>query len=98
VKNIVLLVVAAALSTGCMPKPRIAMNFPNVPEQLLTNCEDLDILSEDETKLSELLLTVNSNYSKSHQCRAKNESWINWYNEQKTIYNSVTSTARKKKQ
>ena len=41
------------------------------------------------SKLSDLLTIVSENYSDYHECKAKNDSWIEWYNDNKKIYDSV---------
>jgi hypothetical protein len=82
--------VAAILLSGCATSVPVAKNFPSAPRELLISCADLELVAENEQQLSELLKVVTENYSRYHICRAKNINWIEWYNQQKKIHDSVT--------
>jgi hypothetical protein len=72
--------------TGCaIPVER---TFPDAPDELKINCADL-ILIKPTTKLSDVILVVTDNYSQYQECQSKVDSWIDWYNKQKDIFNSV---------
>lgn len=73
------------LLSGCMttiPK------FPDAPKLATESCIKLDIVNSD-VKLSELIETVNQNYTKYHICSAKVETWIEWYEKQRKIYEEI---------
>ena len=53
-----------------------------------TKCVQLNQLPE-ETKLSEVAKNVTSNYALYHECSLKVESWVEWYDEQKKIFDEV---------
>lgn len=76
------------LITGCAAAP-VSRDFPKAIEEVMQACPDLQRTSPDTTKLSEVLQVVVANYAQYHECRAKVDSWIKWYNEQKKIYESV---------
>jgi len=82
-----LLLIGALLLSGCSSVP-ITVKFPDVPADMLNACPDLK-LSPDTTKLSEVLPVVADNYGQYYACKDNNDSWIEWYNTQKKIYNSV---------
>ena len=67
----------------------VSRDFPKAIEEIMQACPDLQRTSSETSKLSEVLQVVVSNYAQYHECRAKVDSWIKWYNEQKKIYESV---------
>lgn len=70
---------------GCETTPVVKEKWPSVPESLMKSCSELKSLSE-EIKLSELASGIINNYSLYHECKAKSEAWIEWYTEQKKIF------------
>lgn len=72
---------------GCTTVP-VAPKFPQVPNQLLEKCPELSKIS-DETKLSDVAKTVTLNYTTYYECSIKQEAWIEWYNVQKQLYESI---------
>lgn len=79
---------AAILLTGCLATP-VKRTFPEVPKELMEICPDLGMVPEGTTKLSEVMKVVTTNYSQYHECRIKNDMWIEWYKTQKSIFDSV---------
>jgi hypothetical protein len=65
------------------------MNFPAVPDELTKPCPDLQKLPADTTKLSAVLGNVSKNYSQYHDCKIKVDSWKQWYDTQKQIYENL---------
>jgi hypothetical protein len=82
-----LILIGALLLAGCSSVP-VAMKFPDVPADMLVACPDLK-LAPDTTKLSEVLPIVADNYGQYYTCKDNTDSWIEWYNNQKKIFNSV---------
>jgi hypothetical protein len=82
-------VLSLVFLSGCATKVPVFMKFPDVPQELLNNCDDLKHAASDEQKLSELMKIVIDNYGSYHTCRVKLESWIDWYNAQKEIAESL---------
>jgi len=81
------IVVSLLLLTGCVATP-VAREFPAVPAGLTTACNVLvDVPATD--KLSVVLATVTRNYAQYKECSIKVDSWNEWYNEQKKIFDSV---------
>jgi hypothetical protein len=74
------------LLTGCVTP--VARNFPSIPESLKTKCEDLTKTPQTD-KLSVVLSVVIKNYGQYQECSAKVDIWIEWYSEQKKIFDSV---------
>ena len=82
-----LILVTALLITGCASVP-VVVKFPDVPNDMLTTCPDLKQTPET-TKLSEVLPSVVDNYGQYYACKDNVDSWIDWYNSQKKIFDSV---------
>lgn len=76
------------LITGCSTTVPVKRNFPEVPERLLVKCPQLEKL-ENEAKLSDISKTVTNNYTTYYDCAVKNDAWIEWYQIQKHIFESV---------
>ena len=88
-RKIVPLIFLVFLS-GCfdstVPVKRV---FPDAPQEIKAACPDLNLLDENETRLSILLEVVTKNYSLYHECRVKMDAWIEWHKTQKEIFESV---------
>lgn len=76
------------LLSGCSTVP-VQMNFPEVPKQLRIPCPELKEVKDGTTKLSEVLIVVTENYSQYHECRITVDAWIEWYDQQKKIFEEV---------
>jgi hypothetical protein len=72
--------------TGCMTVP-VTAKFPNKPENVET-CKQLDTVN-DEVKLSELTGTIAKNYSTYYECAVKVDTWNEWYETQKRIFENI---------
>jgi hypothetical protein len=83
-----LIIITAIFLTGCVATP-VKRNFPAVPAELIESCKELTKLKEDTTQISELLVVITENYSQYHECKIKNDLWIDWYKQQKQIFDSV---------
>lgn len=81
--------ILSLLLAGCSTPVPVKQKFPDVPKELLVQCQDLNLVPENETKLSGVISVVSSNYALYHECSARTDSWIEWYKKQKKIYESV---------
>lgn len=81
-------ILTVMLLVGCSTTVPIKANFPEAPQHLMTKCPQLQKLN-DEPKLSEVSKTIAANYTLYHECALKNDTWIEWYNNQKKIFESV---------
>lgn len=72
---------------GCSTVP-VARKFPEIPKELSESCPDLK-QTPNTNKLSEVLTVVVENYGQYHECRLKADSWMDWYKQQKQIFDSV---------
>ena len=73
---------------GCSTTVPVTAKFPEVPERLKQKCPQLEKL-ENEAKLSDISKTVTINYTTYYECAVKNDAWIEWYEIQKQIFESV---------
>ena len=77
-----------AMFSGCSTTVPVTAKFPNAPEHLLAKCPQLEKLG-NEVKLSDISKTVTANYTTYYECAVKHDAFIEWYNIQKNIYESV---------
>jgi len=75
------------LLTGCKTVP-VTVKFPETPEAIMVKCPDLAQLKND-AKLSDIAKTVTLNYTSYYECGAKLDAWIEWYQAQKKIFETV---------
>ena len=83
-----LIVASAVLLTGCISVP-VKRSFPEAPKELMTQCPELAKLPDGTTQISEMLKVITENYGQYHECKIKSDQWIQWYNQQKKIFDSV---------
>ena len=76
------------LMTGCSTVVPVKSKFPDVPERLMVKCPQLEKVSETPT-LSDVAKTITNNYTTYYECAAKHDAFIEWYNIQKNIFESV---------
>lgn len=76
------------LMVGCSTTVPVTAKFPEVPERLMKKCPQLEKL-ENEAKLSDISKTVTVNYTTYYECAVKNDAWIEWYQIQKNIFESI---------
>ncbi len=81
-----LTIISVLILTGCTTTVPVKQKFPEVPAELLKACPALNQVEPTE-KLSEVLKVITKNYSQYHECQTTVDTWIEWYNLQKEIYN-----------
>ena len=84
-----ILLMLLVMCTGCTTPPVIP-KFPEAPTKAgaMETCPDLKKLDEG-AKLSDVAKTVTINYSTYYECALKTDVWIEWYQIQKRIFESV---------
>ena len=65
------------------------MTWPEAPMELLQPANDLTPLLEDKKTITDLIENANENYASYYTRKLKYNSWIEWYNSQKQIFESV---------
>lgn len=82
-------VIAVIVLTGCASVVPVSVKFPEPPGRgAMTACKDLKKL-QDTAKLSDVARTVAENYTMYYECAVKTDTWIDWYNAQRTIFESA---------
>ena len=76
------------LISGCSTVVPVTAKFPEVPTKLQAKCPQLEKL-KDEVKLSEVSKTITMNYSTYYECAVKVDSWIEWYQVNKIIFEGI---------
>ena len=76
------------LLTGCSTTVPVTAKFPEVPNELLQKCPALKQLDE-VVKLSDVAKNITYNYTLHYECVIKYDAWIEWYQSQKKIFESV---------
>lgn len=89
-KKLLLFCVAGLLLSGCSTTVPVTAKFPEAPEILLVECDQLDKIGKDKVYFSDFLKTVVGNYNKYHMCAAQNAAWKEWYHKQKEIFDKVS--------
>jgi len=84
-----LLIAMFALSLSACVSVPVERKFPKVPDELMTACAELQTIPADTTQLSVVVETVVANYGQYRWCQAKTDTWIDWYKEQKKIFDSI---------
>jgi type IV pilus biogenesis protein CpaD/CtpE len=87
-KRLLALIVTGLLA-GCAATDGVTRHFPDVPEDLKKPCPELELVSPKTDKLSDVVTVVSDNYTEYHLCRIRVDGWIEWYNAQKSIFESV---------
>ena len=72
--------------TGCVAP--VKREFPVIPPSLEKPCGNLLDVPKT-TRLSKVLEVVTENYALYRECQIKNETWLDWYQKQKKIFDSV---------
>lgn len=73
---------------GCSTTVPVVAKFPEVPPRLLVKCPNLEKVDE-QPKLSDVAKSVTNNYTTYYDCAVKNDAWIEWYQIQKQIFESI---------
>jgi hypothetical protein len=84
-----LLIAILALSLSACVSVPVERKFPKPPEELMAACAALQTIPAGTTQLSVVLETVVANYGQYQLCQTKTDTWIEWYNRQKEIFDSV---------
>ena len=79
----------ALLLSACSTLVPVTMTFPEAPgKQAMVACPNLQKL-KDDARLSDVSRTVTINYSTYYECAVKTDAWIEWYQIQRHIFESV---------
>lgn len=78
-----------AVLAGCSTTVPVTAKFPEPPGRgAATACPDLKKL-QDDARLSDISRTIALNYTAYYECAVKTDTWIEWYNSQRAIFESA---------
>ena len=77
------------LLTACSTAVPLTQNFPDAPDLLMEKCPALRTIQGEKVTIIEFTKTVSENYMTYYQCAGKQEAWIDWYNQQKNIWDET---------
>ena len=83
-----LIVIACLAIAGCVSVP-VERKFPTAPDTLKEPAVNLKTLDTPKPELSDLISNANDNYAEYYRLRDRYNGWIDWYNTQKQIFDSV---------
>jgi len=82
------IMILLATCSGCSTTVPVTAKFPDAPRLGLGTCPQLQTVPND-VKLSGLTSTVTTNYSTYYECAVKADTWQEWYEIQKRIFEGV---------
>lgn len=85
-----LFIILAFLATGCSTTVPVTAKFPSVPDTLLEKCPQLKTIDGEKVSIIDYTKTVTINYTTYYECAVKSDSWIEWYQTQKIIFEEVS--------
>ena len=86
---LVAFIVLAFLITACSTAVPLTAGFPEAPAMLKEKCPELKTIPGEKVTIIEFTRTVSENYTTYHQCAGRTEAWIDWYNQQKKIWEEI---------
>jgi hypothetical protein len=86
---LVIFIVLAFLITACSTVVPVTQNFPDAPAMLKEKCPELKTIQGEKISIVDFTRTVSENYTTYYQCAGRNDAWIDWYDQQKKIWEEV---------
>lgn len=86
---LVIFIVLAFLITGCSTVVPVTQKFPDAPDMLKEKCPELKTIAGERVTIVDFTRTVSENYTLYHQCARRTDAWIDWYDQQKKIWEDV---------
>lgn len=77
------------LLAGCGTTAPVTVKFPEAPSVLLEKCPPLKTIEKDDVSIIDITKSVTVNYTAYYECGIKVENWIEWYNDQKKIFEKI---------
>jgi hypothetical protein len=86
---LVIFIILAFLITACSTAVPVTQRFPNAPEMLMEKCPPLRTITGEKVSIVDFTRTVSENYTTYYQCAGRTEAWIDWYDQQKKIWDET---------
>ena len=85
----IVVIFVLAMCAGCSTVVPVKARFPEPPARdAQTRCPDLQKLKDAPT-LSDVTRTVTQNYNTYYECAVRTDTWQEWYEVQKRIFEGV---------
>ena len=82
-----LIILSAVFLASCTTPVPLTPRFPEAPATLLKSCpKQLETVEGDNVTIVDFTKTVVKNYGTYHECSSKYDSWIEWYQTQKKLW------------
>jgi hypothetical protein len=78
-----------SLLTACSTAVPLSQSFPEAPVMLLEKCQALKTIEGEKVSIVDFTRVVSENYMTYYQCAGRTDAWIDWYNQQKKIWDEV---------
>jgi hypothetical protein len=82
-------IVLAFLVTACSTAVPLTQNFPDAPDMLKEKCPELKTIQGEKVSIVDFTRVVSENYTTYYQCAGRTDAWIDWYNQQKKIWEDM---------
>jgi len=86
---LVIFIILAFLITGCSTTVPVTARFPDAPILILEKCPQLKTIEGETVSIVDYTKVVTLNYTTYYECATKSDAWIEWYYEQKKIFEKV---------
>ena len=84
-----LLLAGVMLLSACSTTVPVTVKFPQIPDILLEKCPQLKTIDGEKISIIDYTKTVTANYTTYYDCAVKNDTWIEWYQTQKIIFEEL---------
>ena len=78
-----------SLLTACSTAVPLTQSFPQAPAVLMEKCPALKTIEGEKVSIVDFTRTVSENYTTYYQCSGRTDAWIDWYNQQKKIWEQL---------
>jgi hypothetical protein len=86
---LVIFILLVFLITACSTAVPLTQRFPDAPAMLKEKCPELKIIRGEKVTIVDFTKTVSENYTTYYQCAGRTDAWIDWYNQQKKIWDET---------
>ena len=77
------------LLSACSTAVPLTQSFPQAPDMLMEKCPELKTIAGERVTIIEFTKTVSENYTTYYQCAGRTDAWIDWYDQQKRIWEEM---------
>jgi hypothetical protein len=86
---LIIYILLAFLITACSTVVPVTQSFPEAPAVLMEKCPELKTIQGERISIVDFTRTVSENYTTYHQCAGRTDAWIDWYGQQKKIWDET---------